>query len=222
MKPAPAAPVERVDAIPRGRWRGRGCCWPWVPVTLPLSVPPLRAAGAQPHAQVLLPPSWRCARRWHKLLTSTWLQPLQGNRTGSSGRSRCRHWQIPGALSALQSDDGQALLAQVLTRLGLDLWLCAALAHLPPCRWCITWCFLRLGLITMDATTADPLVLVLTTEADEGERSGPGAGGAKLAACVSRLPVRSTYRWQAQLESAQEVQLLIKTSRAGWPIGRRG
>ena len=76
----------------------------------------------------------------------------------------------------------------------------------------------------MDATTADPLVLVLTTEADEGKADALAQALVEqgLAACVSRLPVRSTYRWQGQLESAQEVQLLIKTSRAGWPRLEQG
>lgn len=34
----------------------------------------------------------------------------------------------------------------------------------------------------------------------------------KLAACVSSFPVVSQYRWQGKIESAKEIQLLIKTS----------
>jgi len=49
-----------------------------------------------------------------------------------------------------------------------------------------------------DAATADTLAQALV--------------GERLAACVSVLPaVRSTYRWQGQLETSAEVLLLIKT-----------
>ena len=36
----------------------------------------------------------------------------------------------------------------------------------------------------------------------------------RLAACVNRLPIRSTYRWKGVLEEAGEVLLLVKTSAA--------
>ena len=50
-----------------------------------------------------------------------------------------------------------------------------------------------------DATTADRLARAVVE--------------ARLAACVNALPgVRSTYRWNAQVEQADEVMLLIKTT----------
>lgn len=41
---------------------------------------------------------------------------------------------------------------------------------------------------------------------------------ARLAACVNILPaVQSIYRWQGQIEQADEVTLLIKTTREHYP-----
>jgi periplasmic divalent cation tolerance protein len=70
----------------------------------------------------------------------------------------------------------------------------------------------------------DPeLVLVLTTEADADRADALARALVEqgLAACVSQILVRSTYRWQGQLECAQEVQLLIKTTPEGWPALKR-
>ena len=36
----------------------------------------------------------------------------------------------------------------------------------------------------------------------------------RLAACVNRVPIRSTYRWQGKVEEAGEILLLVKTSAA--------
>lgn len=62
-----------------------------------------------------------------------------------------------------------------------------------------------------------PVVLVLTTVPDEqsAEKLAQGALDARLAACVTELgKVRSRYRWKGAVETAQEIQLLFKTSAA--------
>ncbi len=56
-------------------------------------------------------------------------------------------------------------------------------------------------------------VVVLTTVADEqtGERIARTLVEERLAACVSRAALRSTYRWQGVIEDAQEALLIIKS-----------
>ena len=36
----------------------------------------------------------------------------------------------------------------------------------------------------------------------------------RFAACVQQMPIRSTYRWQGAVERAEEILLLVKTTRA--------
>jgi periplasmic divalent cation tolerance protein len=61
------------------------------------------------------------------------------------------------------------------------------------------------------------VVLMLTTlpDAASAQRLAEGAIEQRLAACVTDLGVvRSRYRWNGNVESAEEVQLLFKTSAA--------
>jgi periplasmic divalent cation tolerance protein len=62
--------------------------------------------------------------------------------------------------------------------------------------------------------TTRKLILVLTTVPDEaaGDALAETLVGEKLAACVNRLPVESTYRWQGAVESARETLLVIKST----------
>lgn len=64
------------------------------------------------------------------------------------------------------------------------------------------------------------LQIVLTTAPDPlvAEAIARALVDAQLAACVSLLPgVTSVYRWQGQVETAREVQLLIKTRASTLP-----
>jgi periplasmic divalent cation tolerance protein len=61
------------------------------------------------------------------------------------------------------------------------------------------------------------IVLMLTTlpDAASAQQLADGVLDERLAACVTELGrVRSRYRWKGQVESAEEVQLLFKTSAA--------
>ena len=64
------------------------------------------------------------------------------------------------------------------------------------------------------------LVLVITNLPDEqsAAKLAQQLVEARVAACVNQLaPCTSTYRWQGNIETATEVPLLIKTTRAAYP-----
>jgi periplasmic divalent cation tolerance protein len=64
------------------------------------------------------------------------------------------------------------------------------------------------------------VLLVLTNLPDAASASALAGHlvAERLAACVNILaPCRSVYRWQGQIESAEEVPLLIKTSADRYP-----
>jgi periplasmic divalent cation tolerance protein len=63
-------------------------------------------------------------------------------------------------------------------------------------------------------------MLVLTNCPDEEAANAIALAvvEARLAACVNILPrVQSIYRWQGRIESATEIQLLIKSTAASYP-----
>lgn len=66
----------------------------------------------------------------------------------------------------------------------------------------------------------DDILLVLTNlpDADSAGRVARLLIEQRLAACVNVLaPCTSVYRWQGALETATELPLLIKTTRAAYP-----
>ena len=69
------------------------------------------------------------------------------------------------------------------------------------------------------SNTADALVVLTTLEnLEDGARLAALLVERELAACVQILPpMISIYRWQGAIETANEVLLLIKTTRAAYP-----
>ena len=62
------------------------------------------------------------------------------------------------------------------------------------------------------------LVFCSCPDSDTAQRLAAALVEARLAACVSLLPpMRSVYRWQGAVEQADEVLLLVKTTRARYP-----
>ncbi len=69
----------------------------------------------------------------------------------------------------------------------------------------------------------DELALIYATFPDltTARSIGEGLVRAQLAACINVLPgVTSIYRWDGQIEEAQEVAALIKTRRSVWDAVR--
>jgi periplasmic divalent cation tolerance protein len=66
-------------------------------------------------------------------------------------------------------------------------------------------------------------VYAVFANAEEAERIGRAVVEERLAACINILgPVRSIYRWKGEIESADEVAAILKTtdSRAGALMAR--
>lgn len=61
------------------------------------------------------------------------------------------------------------------------------------------------------------IVLVTAPSQNEGEAIVRALLEARLAACVTIIPVHSIYTWQGKIDSNQEWQLLIKTDLALFP-----
>jgi periplasmic divalent cation tolerance protein len=64
------------------------------------------------------------------------------------------------------------------------------------------------------ADGASSVCVVLTSEAtpERAEALARALLDQRLVACVSLLPVRSLFRWQGAIETAEEVKLLLKTT----------
>jgi periplasmic divalent cation tolerance protein len=75
-----------------------------------------------------------------------------------------------------------------------------------------------MGAMTSAAVTDCLLVLTNCPDVACAEAIAAQLVEARLAACVNMLaPCRSVYRWQGQVERADEVPLLIKTTAARYP-----
>ena len=62
------------------------------------------------------------------------------------------------------------------------------------------------------------LIAVYTTVANDqqAQRLASAAIQSNLAACVQTEPIRSTFRWQGQIEGQEEIRVLFKTTRMAY------
>jgi periplasmic divalent cation tolerance protein len=65
-------------------------------------------------------------------------------------------------------------------------------------------------------TGQDYAIVLTTCGADIVARIAETLVEGKLAGCVQRVPIESTYRWKDKIETAQEVLLLIKIRTADY------
>ena len=64
----------------------------------------------------------------------------------------------------------------------------------------------------MDDDRAEHVVVMTTTDdPEEANALARGLVEARLAACVQAMPIASTYRWEGEVETADERLLLVKT-----------
>ena len=73
-----------------------------------------------------------------------------------------------------------------------------------------------------DDRQIDPMtdLIAVYTTVSNGEQAKllvSAAIESNLAACVQSEPIRSTYRWQGQIERQDEIRLLFKTTRPAYP-----
>jgi len=68
----------------------------------------------------------------------------------------------------------------------------------------------------MSAAAQEYAVVLTACGAEVAPRIAEVLVAEKLAACVQRLPIESTYRWKGEIETAYEALLLIKIRAADY------
>lgn len=66
----------------------------------------------------------------------------------------------------------------------------------------------------MTVNTAHVEIQVTCGSIAEADRIGDALVEQRLAACVQQLPIRSTYRWEGEVQHDEEILLLVKTRAA--------